>query len=302
MGALSSDPDFRAAVRAWEIATAPRPRMASSELEADLQSTERARRTKAEKEVAENFARMMLAAYRWARMNPKETDLNAAVGRNMHAMIRWVATAFNLSEEKGIRFETAEREVVPKAGDTGGQTTKGRVLSEVMPPCWSPRWSQERALLRTHSPAEMLEAELLNFIIANLLEVDVGVTKVLAEQKKHKEARNLDRAISLQHSALSRRLSAFIRSVSERMAESEAVSKGEADQMRQMTILAARARDSAWRLLRKDQIPREPKTPREQETAVNEWLDDGDATGKDAANVELVENPYRRNGRFKYGR
>lgn len=245
-------------------------------------------------------------------MNPKETDLNAALGQNLHAMIRWVSTALSLSEEPGIRFETSEREIALKADDKEGRKIKGRSLSEVMPPCWSPRWQTERHLLRSHSFAELFEAEMLNFIHAQLADVHAGVNQVLAAQKKHKEQLSLDRALDLQHRGLNERLFAFIRAASKKLTESEAESKKEARQMQSLVELTARARDSAWRLLRTQKIKQEPRTPQEQQAAVDEWLDAEDAAeGGDEEDTDsappaqyvLAFKPTnKKNGRFKYGR
>ena len=295
--------------------------METSELEQRVRSQTRVRREAGEAVIAEHLASVILAGYRWARLNPQEADLSAALGRNMYGMIRWVSRAFNLSEEIGVGFESKETKVLAKPGDATSQVAKGRIVSESVPPCWSPRWANERAMLRTYSPAETFEAELLNTINDQIDLVDAGVEAALATQKKMHEPRNIERAITLQKPGLEKRLLASVRLTSNRMKELEKIAEREVKEMEALLKLTAEARDKGWQLLNRAKVPRAPKTPQQQRKAVGDWLssdgqaaddDDDDDDGSDIDWQEYLasneksrtakKNPYIVNGRYTYGR
>ena len=317
MGALSSDPDFRAAVREWEIATKPTGMLATSNLERDLRSQNRERRNAAAAVVAGHLARLILDGYRWSRFNPEETDISAALGRNMYAMIRWVSQAIEMPEEVGMGVESKVAELRSRPGEQAGTNVKGRYVSESIPPCWSPRWAKEREMLRLHSPAEMFEAELLNTIIEQLDVVDAGVATELAVQKKGQEPRNLNRAIDLQTLGLTKRLIASMNATEKRLKGLEEIGRKESKGIEALLKLSKEAKDKGWERLNRQRLPRPKKTPKEQLDAVGEWLGSdggGDDDGDDGGGLEWEEymaanakpkakkNPYNSNGRFTYGR
>ena len=157
---LSSDPDFRLAQRSWERFSAETKGFASvPKIEVDLDSGDKKTRADAERVASKHLGNLLIAAAAWSAANP-EADAEAEIGSSMLPAINWLVRVLKIPTSPDAPVQSAKMRVEHDLGFEEGQR-----LSESIPPCWSPRWSAQRKLLRTVSPARLSAGEFYSFFI-----------------------------------------------------------------------------------------------------------------------------------------
>jgi hypothetical protein len=183
---LSADPDFRLAQRSWERFSTQRPRgKQTPQIEMDLDSGDKNTRADAEKAVSASLAELLVAASIWALKNPN-ADVEQEIGSGMLPAINWLVRVLKIPTTVAPLAQSKEVEARRRPGDQR-PGTKDRVLSEGVPPCWSPRWSEQRQLLRSVPPSRMAAGEFYTFFLSLVPRIQDLVSTYSADGELHPE-------------------------------------------------------------------------------------------------------------------
>lgn len=153
---LSADPDFLLAQRSWtRFAQAVTGLRLTAQIEVDLESPDWKTRDDAQREVSKHLANMLIMAAAWSTANP-EADADNEIGSALLPAINWLVRALKIPTSMAPMVQS---EVEMIDGE------EGQRLSEGVPPCWSPRWSEQRKLQRLVSPARLAAGEFYSYFL-----------------------------------------------------------------------------------------------------------------------------------------
>ena len=272
---LSADPDFRYAVRQWErFSTETKPGSDAPTIMRELDSRFSEPRRAAESALALEVLRVLAAAVGWS-MTVGYASTEDEIGRNMLPIINTTARLLKLPETEPPLAETALTVAKSRRGrDT--TSVKGQVLRETVPPCWSPRWEQERHLLRSYSFAQLFSGALLNHILALIPVFESNAQTTLAKLKKTQGKQpeyTLQRILEKEARDAVPGLVAVFTRFYEKQSQVEQTSNREREEILTLAMRTEeqkrKARDALFRLM-------PPKTPKEQFDALASEFGVGD--------------------------